>query len=165
MAKNRKMLNKICLFILFSVGYANLLMPAMILESRLRALPIIILSFVIEAIIISLILDVKWKRGILYSILANVASLIVGIPFRAIIVTLNAGMFGSIFVSEYMKMFSALIVVMIITVINSIIEFAVLSVVFFCWRNKNEKEKDFYEKLFYAMLVGNFITVFLAIFW
>ncbi len=150
-------------------------MPALYLQGKLASLPVIISSFVIESFVIVFILKTKWKTGIFYSILSNIMSLIVGIPFRSFIVIMMGSMVGTVYrsVSELEMYIHLLFLVMFITIINTCIEFAVLVTFSYCCMSKklkdDEKNSEFINKsiatsLLIALLVGNFITAAMAIF-
>lgn len=134
----------IFLLLVLSFGYANLMMPAMFVQGQLASLPVIISSFAIEAIIITLILKTKWRTGIFYSVLSNMVSLIVGIPFRSFIVVINASMNGMALheAPEIFIYINLLFLSVFIAIINTFIEFGVLATFYWCCGSKKYNKKE-----------------------
>lgn len=86
MNNKEKIASLVLLFLLCSVfpsvTYANMVWPALYTETKVSSLPIILLSLVIEFFFFKWLFKIDIKKAIYYTIVANIASGIIGLFLR-----------------------------------------------------------------------------------
>jgi hypothetical protein len=65
-----------------SMAYANVVWPALIAESRITSVPIIALSVLLEAVVFRYWFKLGFRRALLYAVVANAVSGILGLFLR-----------------------------------------------------------------------------------
>lgn len=71
-------------FLIPSTTFANMVWPALYTESKLYSIPIIVLSLIIEYFFFKWLLKINVRQAIIYTVVANIVSGVLGLFLRPI---------------------------------------------------------------------------------
>jgi len=158
MSGKRRVLTFFVFIIIVNVPtFANVIWPALIAESEITSVPVILLSLIIELFFYKWLFKINLKKSIFYTLAANTISSILGIvlrPIGGIIYEISIGLLiNKIFNTGTFNPVAWAFVPIIGGLINCFIELLTIKII---WKEKLSK------KNFLLVWIINIITVSIA---
>jgi len=157
---NKKIFLLLITFAFASVASANMVWPALYVETKMSALPIIGLSLLIEFYLYKYIFQINRIQAAKYVVLANIVSGLLGLflrPLSGIAYELSLGMLINwLFDWGTFNPVVWICLPFISGSVNAVLELLTIKII---WKHK------FSKRNFYMAWVGNIVTVAIATAW
>jgi hypothetical protein len=146
--------------LLTTVAQADVVWPALLTESKISSVPIIILSLVIEFFVLKWLFKLNIKNTILYTFVVNLASTLLGCflrPLSGILYEFSLGeIINTLFNWGTFNPVAWVFVPIIGSVVSTFIELSTIRII---WKHKFQKRNFFY------LYLANLATTAIATIW